>query len=434
MKRNCFWKKALKKAGMLFVSFMIIGNLTGCGIVNTMHKMFVDSEPKSETVEQENVVCIVSSTSNEPLANVSSLKEEFKKMAMAGGTVTIIEADGAPYLVDVLNVSKQKDDIPKKKREEIAEKQAEQIMDIIQQCIPKTAEMDLLKAIQMAARALEDSEGNKKLLIHSSGLSTTSLVDFTELMLEADHSEQLVENLEENNAIPDLSSVDVYWTGLGETISPQTELYDSNRKILRDTWESILTAANTTVDFKNELSVEMSTGRESIPDTSVVPIAKPASLWDEGDFSFDMNANGAEDDDMTYVFNDEKISFKPGSAKLRTSEKAVRNIFSKLIDYMQDNPEYKILLVGTTASFGTDEELNSLSYRRCQTIKKILIKAGVNEKQMICMGLGYKNNFTQKDTNENGKEIKKVAMKNRAVYVKNANSKSSQKLIAQIQK
>lgn len=412
-------------AVVLLVCFFNGCTLTGCSGTDA-------TVLKAEEIQH--IAIVVSNTKNEAEFDLSSLEAEIKDAVYAAGTtVTIIEADGNPYLVDTLVIPEYKPGISEAKRKQLAEGYANQILGLLKQCQPKSAEMDLYKGIQMAGRALLDyEEGNKTILIASSGLSTTSFINFTELYLEQDHSEELAEQLKDQ--VVDLSGVSVYWSGLGETAEPQAELYESNRTILLNTWKTVLMRAGMNEEDIHFSSAPASDPKEraDAPHVSVVIIAEPAGIMAENDFAFaEPNEEGEEKTDV-FVMNDEKVSFYPNSAELLTDRKIVCELLENMIEYLKEHPEHKTLLAGTTASCGKEDTLKSLSLKRCQTIKSILVQSGVSEGQVLCAGLGYANHLTCIDTDSSGRLIEEEAKKNRAVYIfTNAESDAAKKVISQ---
>ncbi len=349
------------------LTIMLMSCLTGC--VNPWAKR----EPEKQDVKK-NVVVLMGNTANEASFDPSTMKDTIKDACKTCGTVSIIQLDGDPYLVDTLKIPAYKDGISDTKKEQIASNQCAQIMAILEKCEPKTPELDVLKGLQMASRQLAQVEGEKVLLVASSGLATKGLVNFADVYLEKDQSKEILENLDAEKAIPNFSDTHIVWTGMGDTIAPQIDLYDKHRDNLMNTWKLILEESTaTSVDMNTKLSVE-TVAKEGVPDVSEVPILQPASLWSEGDFAFSKK----EDSEYIYKYDGDKLSFKPGSPELLTSEKTVQQMFEKLIKHMKEDKSYEVLLVGTTASAGTDKELKQLSLKRTETVKQILVNAGAS--------------------------------------------------------
>lgn len=376
-----------------------------------------------ESTTKKNLVVLVGNTKNEALINFSSIEDKIKEVCDVCGTITIIQVDGNPYIVDQLKIPERKKFISENKKKEIITTQYSQIKALLTQCMPKTDEVDTLKALQMASRALADCIGEKEVIVLHSGLSTKGLINFTQILLESEQSEKIVSNLIEEQAIPDFKDVNIIWSGLGETVYPQDDLYNKNRNNLQADWEAVLKESKAdNVTFLSGVTLNTNTNANTnLPFVSEVPIVKPASIWEEG---YEFNSK------KIFKYDGEKIEFKPETDEILTSNSEVLLLFSKLIQYMKFNPEYKIMLIGTTASPGDEGGSIELSLKRVETIKKIFVDlGGVLESQIITVGLGFDNELTEKDTDENGKLVESLARKNRAVFVTGMESDLAKKIL-----
>lgn len=411
----------MKAMVMLMVIVMAVG-ITGCG-----------SKSETENVTYSgNIVILNGKHANAVNFNISDLRSEIKNTCRHayGTTFTLIEVDGNPYLVqDRLTIKKQKSGLfgtSDSQLEKIAETQTEHIMQLLADATPKTQELDTLRGIQMAAQQLEGAEGKKTLIIMDTGLSTTGLVNFQEILLESDCSEKIVESLEAENAIPDLQGVDVIWYGLGQTVAPQRKLYQKNHKNLEAGWRAVLEAGGANnITFHNELIKESEeSSKEDTPFISTIPINKPASILAE-----EVKLSDPEEKESVYEMGEDELSFKAGSAQLRISEKQALKVLTPFIQYLKENPNESILVLGTTASADTKEKLLELSLERVKTVKRIMIEQGVKGKQIQTAGLGFHNPYTIKDTDEKGNFVESLGSQNRKVIITNINSKTAKRIL-----
>lgn len=159
-----------------------------------------------------------------------------------------------------------------------------------------------------------------------------------------------------------------------------------------------------------------------MPKVSVVDVLQPASAIKEV-------IDNEKIEETAVVLDEEVVNFKPGSAVLVSSEKSVKKALKEYIKYMSENPSYKVLFAGTTASAGKQDELVVLSEQRCNTIKEIFIQSGVKENQIETIGLGYKNDYYIKDTDKNGNLIEEKAKKNRSVIILPLDSDDAEALL-----
>lgn len=417
-------KNSIKNfAAVIGITIVTMFGLTGC-----------ISEP--DNVDIQHIAIIMSNTKNEGSIDTRLFVDNISDLAMASdSTVSYFNCDGNPEYIDTFTIPKYKEGITEFKKKQLAKDYADQIITALTGLIPDSEEVDLYKAITLAARELHGYEGEKTLYIASSGLSTTGLVDFTSLYLEKDHSDELVEALQKE--LPDMRGLKIVWFGCGETCGEQTDLYESNRTILENTWKKILVAAGVkeeNITFFTTLAVNSDNKPADLPNVSVVPIRQPISIVADDDFELQDKTKEDSGDNGNGKWLDlsDKIGFKADSTELLTSKDQVVESLSKIIRYLKDDSSRQILIVGTTSSWGEETALKNFSLGRCETIKSVLVTEGVAENQIRCVGAGYDNNLTINDRDDKGSLIEELAVKNRAVYLyTNAQSPAAQKILEQ---
>ena len=79
------------------------------------------------------------------------------------------------------------------------------------------------------------------------------------------------------------------------------------------------------------------------------------------------------------------VLFAVGSAEL--SAAGVTNV-QKLAEYLQENPERRAMIEGFTDSTGSETFNQQLSERRAESVKRVLIRAGIEESRLQTMGYG----------------------------------------------
>ena len=88
-----------------------------------------------------------------------------------------------------------------------------------------------------------------------------------------------------------------------------------------------------------------------------------------------------------------------------------------------------MVLLGTTATSGQNKSCVEFSFGRAQTLKNMMVTdLGVDESQLITVGLGYENDFHIDDLNEDG-SLNENAAKNRSVIFVDAESDIGKKYI-----
>jgi len=79
------------------------------------------------------------------------------------------------------------------------------------------------------------------------------------------------------------------------------------------------------------------------------------------------------------------VLFAVGSAEL--SPAGVTNV-QKLAEYLQENPERRAMIEGFTDSTGSETFNQQLSERRAESVKRVLVRAGIEENRLQTMGYG----------------------------------------------
>jgi len=391
--------------------------MTGCGAHNQ------GGEPVP--IQIHGVVLDGRGHANMAVLNPQKAEEFIAEACKSYGSLSMIAVDGAPYLIDSIDIPQGKANLPDDKKEKIAKQQAEEILGVLQKSKAKTAEVDLLTALQMAAQRLESLNGEKRILVMDSGVSTTNLLDMSKTLLEQTDTEELIKTLKKENAIPKLKGVQVVWLGLGEVAEPQARLLQKQRDNLQSIWEAVLTEAGADVTFCSDVAMD-GVADENLPAVKQVQIPESSSVFQQKDYNIGEMAKK----NISYKFGEESVAFRPDSAELLTGKGKVREIFEPIISYLRNNPAERILLAGNTSSAGKQPGLVKLSERRCQTIKKIMMEAGVKANQMETVGLGYFGSpFTQNDRRKDGSLDEKIAQKNRSVVVMSYKSDTAQMLL-----
>jgi outer membrane protein OmpA-like peptidoglycan-associated protein len=388
--------------------------LTGCGAqrveavskVPNIVRNFL--EPKTVT-RDTNYVFDIGRRGNSADPSQEFLDKYAEEAAEYGKNVSVITVDGDPRVVANIEIDEIKAGLSETARTKIIRKEAEKIKELLSNCRAETAEADVLQALNLASREVRKDDPKKcKIIICDSGISTAGHMIFGTAVLDGSVSgEEIVRNLKEMDVLPDLSSVEVVWQGAGETKAPQMKLYENNRRNVIKIWTRVLEACGAEV---NEDTFDDRSSSE-ITDSSKYPVVTTVVAASPGDA---MDVDGVTD------FS-ELCKFKPGSPELITGEADVLKQLGKYISYMESHPDYRLLIVGTTASADTDEVLASLSKARWETIRTLLVKNGADPARIETAGLGYEpTRFCIKDTDDSGKFVEELRKKNRRVLLTSA--------------
>lgn len=356
---------------------------------------------------------IIGAHANAPRVNTSVMHDAvLEACAKSGSTISLIVNDGAPY-ASVVTIPETKSGLSSEKYETIARERAGQILGMADQMFAKTAESDLLSAITLAGRQLNAEEGGRKeLIIIDSGLTTAAPLDFSESLLENITAEQVAGLLEEQRALPDLREIDgVRFFNIGDVAEPQSRITEANRKTLIEVWDGILSKAGAKeIEFKTDLPLSTFYAEGEVPEVSTVTVMERASALVLAEI------NLAEIDAVS--FDEETIAFLADTDELVDRETA-KAALEGAAAYMAGHPEFQAMLVGTTAKFGNLESCISLSEKRAEAVKELLVENGVDAERLETVGTGYDNPFYKNDQKD-GVLDEAVAAHNRSVILLDA--------------
>ena len=408
-------KKLTRKFIVLLMLSFLIPALTGCKEVDT------NDEQHSTAI-----AIVLGNHSNAYALNLSNpdLVSVVSK-ATANGFVSVICADGKPYVAsaDIYVVPEQYRQADPKKLEADARQKATKILSSLVYVKAQTPELDSLTALSQAVRSLSSAPvGSEKIIyVIDAGLSTTGILDFRENLLEAD-PDAIADQLAERNAIPDFSGITVKWQQLGDVALPQQSLSHAQVQILGAIWTAIIEKGG------GKLEISDIPPGQTINDSTGFPKISVVNLPPEKAITFEKEEIVIEiEEDTPIVFTEKQVQFIGDTAKYVDARKA-EEVLKPIAEYMIANPDFKGLLVGTTATGGKDACLN-LSLNRAKSVRDTLISMGVPDDRLITLGLGFDNPWHIGDADSDGILIEKLASQNRKVVLMAADSETAKLLI-----
>lgn len=376
----------MKKVLSIIISiFMIAAMFAGCGSKGgtTFTAVGVQNTKNSSSIN-----C------NGALSN--ELSEAFKK---TGNTLTVVEIDGDPYPVGntitaEYDVGSSSDN--KASRNKMYTQMAEKTVN---EAIPKTAEIDMLKALTVLSRSVNSlangsEKATKRILLCANLLSTSGKINFVDSTLYFD-LDNYIDYLE--NELPDLNGINVRWIVTG-TEGEQENLNNSDISKLEDFYRTLIEKAGGNVEF-----IEENNGGEidksGWPDVSVVDVRKDSY-------------KGSKNLDVTL---DDTTLFKPDSVNWLNEDKATAKLES-LVDVINDS-ECNIVIAGSTAATDSSEEQHvTFSKKRADTVMDKLISLGADASKLKAVGIGKSySKYRVKDTGEFDTEENRK--QNRVVFI-----------------
>ncbi len=273
-----------------------------------------------------------------------------------------------------------------------------QTQDRIGKLLPKTAEADVLAALNEAARITP--EGGTVVLIDS-GLQTTGQVRFQDPGTFGADPKELVDYLTKRSLMPKLEGRSVVLVGLGNTAEPQAQLDPATRTKVTALWQTIVSSAKADcVEVIDTAASRTSVGTD-VPVTAVpVPSVPPFQPCGE-----------------TVLRDGDTVGFLPDQAVFRDPA-AARKTLQDLVSVVNTGRQ-RIELIGTTAKAGPSEEGRiELSQRRADAVKGVLVELGIPADRITTRGVGATWPARVNDIAPDGSLSPAAAALNRSVIVR----------------
>ena len=406
----------------------------GCG------DLFHPTEP----TEPVATVLVLGAHSNYPyFGSFSYLTDSIYESCYSYGSVTIIVADGEPYVAADFNVKKPKANVDKSKRKMLAEENAATIIKKLYSFAAKTPEVDTLSALTIAGDKLNASDCSvKKVILDDSCLSTTGLLNFASSQLIEEDPANIVKQLEDRKSLPNLSGVNLEVIGLGQTSGDQTALTTALKAQLTAIWQAILSSSGATVTINTTPLKATTESEQSLPAVSTITVIKDSLTLTVPTYVEETSVEETTPTEETPVtpietpvtpfieevvrFDETSVKFKSNTAELADKDKATAAL-KPIGEILKNNPDLTVYLAGMTASTGGDGK--QLSLERAKTVKSLLLDMGAKEKQVSCVGLGRTENFLRvNDLDSDGNLVENKAKLNRAVFLFGSDSQTAKKL------
>lgn len=395
----------MKKVISIIISLVLVisglSSLTGCSGLQDS----VETEPLALSI-----VMGVHKHFPKLTFNSESIQKAIYNACYSYGDVSTFTVEGVPRPYGDYDITKPDKSITDSKRKQLARQNTNSIIYDCSLATATTEEVDTLSALRLSANALQASSATKKeMLVYDSGLCTTGLLSqVSNDVLSAD-SKLIVEKLSDIHSLPDLEGVTVKWLGLAAVSGEQAEIPDSYKYRLEKLWTAIIVASGGKVEF--DRTPVCGEEVKDLPGVSTVSFVQDSLNIDFSDV--------AAVKDGPIKFDESTIKFVADCEEFTEPESA-RETLAPIAKILIDNPTFNIVVAGTTASVGDGY---SLSFKRAQACKNVLVSMGANSDQVECIGLGSSDNcFHVDDLDGNGKLIEEYAKLNRAIYIFAADS------------
>jgi len=354
--------------------------------------------------------------------------------AASNGFVSVTCCDGQPHIVsaDKYVIPPQYRQADPAKLKADAQQKAANILAGLVHIKAKNPELDTLAALAQAVRSFAAApDGSQKIIyVLDSGLSTTGQLDFRKNLLDAEPG-AIADLLAERDAVPDFTGITVKWQQLGDASAPQKPLSYAQAQKLGAIWTAIVEKGGGRMEISNVPSSQTANDASQYPPVSIVdlPLEDPISFETPEPFptptttpepAVTLEQAETFDPTETTVFREQLVRFIGGSAEYVDPVKA-EAVLRPAADYMTRHPEFKGLLIGTTAT-GRKGFCLKLSQERAKAVYDTLVSMGVQSGQLITLGLGFDDPWHIADTDSKGYLTEHLASQNRKVVLMAADS------------
>lgn len=416
-----------KMMSMVLALGVIACMCTGCG----------NGEEPVELNQPYNVSLVTVIANNNPVLD-TGIKELSEISEAAGTTYSCILADASPNVICEGTVPDFGDRGFSK--DMISRAQASVAADIIGQldaAAPDNDEVDIAAATSIAVRKLrsERVEGRDNILVYyGSGVSTSGLIDMRtvpicELDVETS-ARELAEVMDLN-----LGGIKVIFYCCGDVAGDQLPLSDNEKRIEKDfyrTWltnmgaDEVIFMDDVPLDgcysFDHQVSVMETEGAQFGLSAKVIPMEDV----EESEKEEVIEEAFADGDILT--FDDKSIAFLPDSTELAAPDAAMEAL-GYVISYMENHPDFTLMVCGTTTSAGEKPGCISFSEKRALAIRSLLVdKAGVDENRIVTVGCGWSSCLYSEDRDAAG-NLNENAPLNRSVKLVDYNSAIAAEII-----
>ena len=388
------------KATLCIAGATLLGlSLYGCG------------DTTRQGAEQHiNVAIVNASNSNSVCLDMADIQPAITDACKSGGYFSYIVADGDPFIGYHASIFIDGEGISSNNYNRRVNSKAVEVSESITTWTPKTDEVDLLKALNLAAKDMVGKE-SPTIVVYTNGLSTVGKLNMTELSsLDRLDVDATVEDLKTSYAIPDLSgcSVQLY---MAKTAGNQEALTDKEERLLAELWQGIIETGGGSFSMNYYL-------RDSVSVLDSAPYVTPVAVGDDGSSIREITLENVPDTlpaDFEITIGEHDIGFQAGTAELK-DEAAAREKIASFADTVESN-KIDLLLVSSTASYGDAGSSAALSVERGRVIERLLVTAGVTTDIRI-KGFGFDpaNPYFTDDI-KNGQLIESIAVTNRKVVI-----------------
>ena len=365
-------------------SLSMIALLTGCNKVQA---------------QPCNVAVLALNGSNNPVLSMATVQDELETVICNGGTINFVQADSDPARYRVELSATKKSDIVN------YTSALETLQSGFQALNADDKETDVVSALRTAARSLHAEGSSGTLIVAHSGLSTSGVLRFQNLEMTDDSViPELIEMLRQENQLVDLTSLNIEWHYLADTMPLQSALTETEKSFLRSFWAQYPDACGAaSVNFCEDLPDSRT--MEGAPSVTVVPTGELKAIGQP--VRLDSAAG---------------VAFVADSATEVVEEERFSETVKQLASQIRSSGCRRYVLGGSTADDGSaPEKQQQFGLARAKFVKEAVAQVDPEAaEQLVPVGLGCANTSVRADDEE----------ANRVVWFVEATSDLGQELLA----
>lgn len=407
----------MKKKSIFIIVCLVLSmvvKLTGCNAGTS----------EGETSGPAAVCFAIAPTANAQGLNLNSqrIQDITYDTILNYGYISVVAIDGNPEVVHhkSYDIEEQYKKASDTKLEGDARTKASNLIAAMQNVAVNDVEVDYLAGVRTAVRSLASLEGydSKTVIVVGTGLSTAGTLNFQNNLLSAD-PEDIVDQLEEKNEIPDMTGITVIWQQMGDVAEPQQELSQTQVDKLWKIWEGIVERGNGTFEPDYTMADPVKDDKQS-PEVSVVKLPPETPIqYDAEDFG-----KGSDALKTSIVLPEGQVTFIADKAEYAHPEEVAKAL-KPIADYLIQYQEVNVLLVGTTAGDQDSDNTFRLSEDRAAAVRNTLIQLGVDENRIVAVGLGCSDPWHIMGAGYEGS----LASKNRKVVLMDASQSLAKEIL-----
>ena len=334
------------------------------------------------------------------------------------GYISVINLDGkpSPVIAGSYVIPDEYRNASAQRLEADVQANAAGLLHAMQGVVAKEPEADYLAGLRLAVRDLSSLDGYdaRSIIVVGNGLGTCGdQLNFHNNLISAD-PEDIVAILQEREAIPDFTGINVYWQQMGDFAAPMEAATPHQKNAMCRIYQSIVEAGGGTFEYVETMPGPVSAAVEY---PTVTPVDFPA----ETPTYFD--AGQAADFSQPLILGEHQIPFVPDSAEYLDPDQAAE-ILRPIAEQLAQSST-AILLCGTTAGDQNSSSAMELSAARAAHVKQTLAELGANPEWITDIGLGSANPWHIQGAGYEGPG----AAANRKVVLMDASSDAAQAIL-----